>query len=418
MRVGYETDACFFEDSDITTRVRWYKVPRDRPFLPVPSFLEDANWQNDNGPRPPMLVGEAPGTMQGEVWADRPVNFVDPRPGEAFTGHFCGSEAQWAGALSIGNPEDFGEYGCCVPGAGWTWLGIGKTWNATVNALGVKQILLPKAKTVKAVATGKPNYRFLLRKAKTWPAAYRPLSVYYWRLYKAKTWTLASTAVAKYAPKLSKAKVIVATAYATASYTVVLQKAKIVASATTVLAAYSFRLSKAKTAASATTVLASYSFRLSKAKTSVATASVLASYAWKLPKAKAWALAAVTTPAYSVRLQKAKTWKGAYSVSFVNYGTQTLAATGTTQGTAAAITSDMVKATTSTGNTGIILPATGGLKIEIHNAGPSIGLNVYPPSGGSICTGSVNMPIPVNNSFGTILSSIDGVHWYVVNTAC
>lgn len=115
MRVGYTTRVRFFADSDQTTLVHWYLVPKDRPCLPVASFVQDADWANDNGFRPIILKGEPPFT-QGEQWADRPYTAKPARPFEKYTGHYCGTGEQWAGKLSIDNPADLGSYGCCIVG--------------------------------------------------------------------------------------------------------------------------------------------------------------------------------------------------------------------------------------------------------------------------------------------------------------
>lgn len=114
---GYITQCKFFTDSDDLTTIHWYPVPKDRPCLPVASIIEDSDWRNDNGPRATIYKGSPP-YMQGEQWVDRPAIRLPPLPGEQFTGHYCGSPQQWAGALSINNPDDLGEYGCCFEGVG------------------------------------------------------------------------------------------------------------------------------------------------------------------------------------------------------------------------------------------------------------------------------------------------------------
>lgn len=113
---GYFTKARFFRDSGEWTTIHWYAVPKDRPCLPVASFLEDSDWTNNNGPRATIYKGVAP-DIQGEQWADRPASRVPPLPGEAFTGHYCGTPEQWSGDLRTDRPEDIGVYGCCNPGA-------------------------------------------------------------------------------------------------------------------------------------------------------------------------------------------------------------------------------------------------------------------------------------------------------------
>lgn len=111
---GYETDVRFFADSDQVTRIHWYRVPKDRPCLPVASFVQNSDWTNFNGPRATIFKGEAPYT-QGEQWVDRPAVNRPPLPGEKFSGHFCGTPQQWSGDLLLSRPEDLGTYGCCDP---------------------------------------------------------------------------------------------------------------------------------------------------------------------------------------------------------------------------------------------------------------------------------------------------------------
>lgn len=114
----------FFKDSTDTTRIHWYPVPHDRPFLPVPSFVANAYWTNDQGPRPPNFVGNPPGE-QGERWADRPFDKRQPpQPWEQFTGHYCGTPEQWAGELYAVDPRSIGHAGCCS-GADWFMYGCG-----------------------------------------------------------------------------------------------------------------------------------------------------------------------------------------------------------------------------------------------------------------------------------------------------
>lgn len=111
---GYITKARFFADSDQLTTIHWYQVPKDRPCLPVASFLSDSDWSNDNGPRATIFKGVSP-SLQGEQWVDRPAVRLAPLPGEAFSGHYCGTPEQWAGGLKLARPADVGQYGCCNP---------------------------------------------------------------------------------------------------------------------------------------------------------------------------------------------------------------------------------------------------------------------------------------------------------------
>jgi len=124
------------------------------------------------------------------------------------------------------------------------------------------------------------------------------------------------------------------------------------------------------------------------------------------------------TAAYAAVLFNGQVLTGTITVSFINYGLQTLACTGTTQGTAAAITADTVKLTTSASNLGAILPATGGLRIEVHNSGPTLGANIYPPSGGSIDGLGTNVAYALALNAAAVFYTFDGSHYCVGTLQC
>jgi hypothetical protein len=109
---GYKTDCRFFADSDETLKLHWYRVPKDRPCLPFASFVEDSDWNNNNGPRATIFKGISP-DEQGEQWTDRPADRQAPSPDSTFTGHFCGTAEQWSGDLEALRPEDIGSLLCC-----------------------------------------------------------------------------------------------------------------------------------------------------------------------------------------------------------------------------------------------------------------------------------------------------------------
>lgn len=116
IRESFVTKVRFWEDSDVEVPVHWYKVPKDREILPVPSFVADAAWYNENGYRSNMCLGFPPwqlGEMQDpdRRWDHR----VGPQPWEKYTGHYCGTEGQWGGTMSFAKAEDFGYEGCCIP---------------------------------------------------------------------------------------------------------------------------------------------------------------------------------------------------------------------------------------------------------------------------------------------------------------
>lgn len=117
LRAGYETRARFFRDVDTSVPIWWYPVPKDRPCLPVASFVQDSDWQNEDGPRTPLFKGRI-SPDQGEGWFGRPFRGRRLPPNALpFTGHYCGTAAQWLGDLVSTRPADIGNKFCCFPGA-------------------------------------------------------------------------------------------------------------------------------------------------------------------------------------------------------------------------------------------------------------------------------------------------------------
>jgi hypothetical protein len=93
-----------------------------------------------------------------------------------------------------------------------------------------------------------------------------------------------------------------------------------------------------------------------------------------------------------------------------------VAAAGTTQGTATALTAQINNVTTGIdGTAGVILPtpAQAGLRIFIRNGSASLSLNIYPHSGGNIAGTGVNAAISIE--FATVLEFIafDTTNWYL-----
>lgn len=103
----------FFEGSDAgTAKIEWYFVPPSRSCLPVPSFVDSTDWYSPNGPGAGMMVGLS-AKYQGEQIGRRPGKRSVALPWEKYTGHYCGTPAQWLGELDLSNPKDVGEVGCC-----------------------------------------------------------------------------------------------------------------------------------------------------------------------------------------------------------------------------------------------------------------------------------------------------------------
>jgi hypothetical protein len=100
---------------------------------------------------------------------------------------------------------------------------------------------------------------------------------------------------------------------------------------------------------------------------------------------------------------------------FIAYGISTnLTATGTTQGTALALTRSINNVTTVAANTGVILPTptVAGFRVMIRNGGADL-LNVYPHIGGNIAGTGVNAAISLD--IGTVLefTAFDTTNWYL-----
>ena len=100
----------------------------------------------------------------------------------------------------------------------------------------------------------------------------------------------------------------------------------------------------------------------------------------------------------------------------IYHSAATMAAAGTTQGTATAITAQFNNVTTGIdGTAGVILPApaAAGLRIFIRNGSASLSLRIYPHSGGNIAGTGVNASIEIE--FATVLEFIafDTTDWYL-----
>lgn len=91
----------FFRDApDVVTRIQYYRVPDDRPYLPVPTLFTSTRWLNDNA----IWDGQDEGfayPLQGEsmdspkVWA----NGKDPNKTVWIPGKYLGTEAEWRGEM-------------------------------------------------------------------------------------------------------------------------------------------------------------------------------------------------------------------------------------------------------------------------------------------------------------------------------
>ncbi len=96
-----------------------------------------------------------------------------------------------------------------------------------------------------------------------------------------------------------------------------------------------------------------------------------------------------------------------------------IAAAGSTQGTATAITSDNNEVTSITNGSaeGVILPNTVGARILIfNNAGVGKLLKIYPPTGAAINTSSANAAVTLGASTGALLYRVTSTQWYTIPT--
>ena len=93
-----------------------------------------------------------------------------------------------------------------------------------------------------------------------------------------------------------------------------------------------------------------------------------------------------------------------------------LVATGSTQGTAAAIANDTVSITSTGVGQGAILPG-GCYRVLARNSNALGGNNisVYPPSGATIGTALVNVAVPVTPQNSILFIEISATHWAFVS---
>lgn len=105
----------------------------------------------------------------------------------------------------------------------------------------------------------------------------------------------------------------------------------------------------------------------------------------------------------------------------VNLERGDLAATGSIQGDAAAITKKFTNATAADGAKGVILPANPGTSgsrlLVVYNSVAANGLKVYPPTSGTINGGSANAPVTIEGLTTAIFMSSDATNWAAMYTA-
>lgn len=93
----------------------------------------------------------------------------------------------------------------------------------------------------------------------------------------------------------------------------------------------------------------------------------------------------------------------------------TLAAAGTNQGTAAAITSSIVTVTGASGSNGVILPsAMPGDEVTVYSSAATNALLVYPPSGAAINAASANAAYSQTAQTAHKFKCFSSTQWLVV----
>lgn len=98
MRTCYKVDVKFYSDTEDTSEIMWYRVPKDRALLPVGTIFGSYNWDGENEP----TWKHDPGTvLQGEQIDTRTYyNGEEPFP-PGVNGHYCGEPSQWMGDLTL-----------------------------------------------------------------------------------------------------------------------------------------------------------------------------------------------------------------------------------------------------------------------------------------------------------------------------
>lgn len=91
---------------------------------------------------------------------------------------------------------------------------------------------------------------------------------------------------------------------------------------------------------------------------------------------------------------------------------QTFTAAGTTQATAASITTVFTLVTTATEGQGAILPASmdNADQCTVCN-GTTVDVYLYPPVGGKLNNGTANVPMMLAPSTAVDVTCIDGTNW-------
>ena len=136
---------------------------------------------------------------------------------------------------------------------------------------------------------------------------------------------------------------------------------------------------------------------------------------WRRPRS--WSAAEKTTAHFASTWTRPRSWTAVEQTvdNVISFLCQNLTAAGTTQGTAAAIASDTVNATSSSPNQGVILPS-GCYRVIVTNGNSPGGnsINVYPPSGAKISALSTNQASPLAQGSTVMFLEVTSTQWRVV----
>ena len=108
LRSCYETDCRFFRDDPRPSRIRWFFVPEDTPYLPFGTIFDSNEWLDV--PEGDIELGEVPGAVRTWVDGSAPYPVLGLQP--------CGTADQFASgdALPPSPPVQLNQYGgilCC-----------------------------------------------------------------------------------------------------------------------------------------------------------------------------------------------------------------------------------------------------------------------------------------------------------------
>ena len=92
----------------------------------------------------------------------------------------------------------------------------------------------------------------------------------------------------------------------------------------------------------------------------------------------------------------------------------TVAATGSAQGDAAAVTSGFTLVSAADGTKGVVLPAAAAGLVCIIKTNAAAALKIYPASGDAINALSANAAYSITNVTSTVLVAYDSTTWYSV----